>query len=125
MMTDQEAFNIAYKGLIEQGVRSYKVLSVRGDGDEEDITCQYRDPKGNKCAIGWLLPDYMIEPHNNSMALCGLIEKCPEVKNFLSGCSLSMLAQLQSVHDQKKNWPDIKGALDKFAVEWKLEVPDL
>lgn len=40
-MTNQEAFNKAYLGLIRQGKPSH-------DG----VRCMYRSPEGMKCAVG-------------------------------------------------------------------------
>jgi hypothetical protein len=44
----QEAFDIAYKGIIEQGGPSW---------DINTSSCRYRTKNGRKCAIGHLIPD--------------------------------------------------------------------
>lgn len=46
MYSKQEAFDIVYVKLLEQGC-------CASDG----LVCLYRDAKGNKCAIGHLIPD--------------------------------------------------------------------
>lgn len=51
--TNQEAFDIAVRGVLGQG---------RASVDQEGYGCLYRGPNGLKCAAGWIVPDELYQP---------------------------------------------------------------
>ena len=112
-MTSQEVFDTVASHLLKQKAKS----SV--DGDHTD--CLYRDPNGNMCAIGCLIPDdkYTKDIEGENMHV--LANKIGEVIPIITDASdeESFLQDLQDIHDDRlvESWPD---ALEKFAQEYNL-----
>lgn len=85
--TNQEAFDIAVRGVLGQGEPS-----IGGNG-----LCRYRGPSGRKCAAGWLLPDVLYHPgmeqSGNWEEVC---ESNPQLVNLADS---RLVTALQAVHD--------------------------
>lgn len=71
----QKLFEQAFKGLYAQGKRSV-------DPYDTNI-CMYRSPSGDKCAIGFLIPDEMYKPGMEENTPYGLETEFPELMSFL------------------------------------------
>lgn len=105
-MTNQEAFDKAAAHLLQQGRRAVAPIRnadgsfVSGGG----TACRYRAPNGDACAIGCLIPDDEYLPSMEGCSAARLILGRVEDRVFvpppsLAGLDPSLLASLQSVHD--------------------------
>jgi hypothetical protein len=90
-MTNQEAFDIAVKGVIAQGKAAYNPY-------HED--CYYRSPDGSKCAIGMIIPDDQYSPDIEGTGPRALL-RINSVWHIpaLDDPSAGMLEALQDAHD--------------------------
>ena len=93
-MTHKEAFDAVKTHLLTQNVQAY---------NPDNSVCQYRTPKGLKCAIGCLIPDSEYGPHFESMSLSGVQLACPSLR----GLDYDFLSDLQRLHDGNtpRTWP--------------------
>lgn len=113
-MNNQEIFDTVLSHMRKQKVKSSDVKN------EYFNNCLYRDSKGNKCAIGCLIPDELYDPkmdessatHNKDgtgVSENKLVQKV--LKKHLNidiEDSMNLLMYLQTIHD-------------KIAVEWSSE----
>jgi hypothetical protein len=104
-MTEQEIFDIVAAHLIRQGRQSM----------DPAFGCAYRAPNGDKCAVGCLLNDdeinYAIE--GRFVTSIHLPARLQPHRWFLRW--------LQLLHDEVRNWSDIKFWLRDFALTHKLD----
>lgn len=89
-MTDEEAFIIVAKHLIEQGVQS----EINKDGGRIPA---YRGNEGRKCAIGALIPDEEYSKEFEDIEVRDLLE--PLQVPSLEGLDPEKLQELQDIHD--------------------------
>lgn len=98
----QEAFDIAAKGLLAQGKRSF---------DEEHEICMYRAPNGCKCAVGFLISNEAysnnLEDRRASDTIVQNALKESGVNVDVSGMD-TMLMRLQRIHDENESWEEGK-----------------
>jgi hypothetical protein len=90
-MTRQEAFDQAFYGITAQKGPS---MSPKG-------FCLYRDPNGNKCAIGHLIPDYLYSPAMDAEAtgVNEIMTFYSAIGTLLHGLGATFLNDLQTAHD--------------------------
>jgi len=84
MMNNQEVFNIVVQHLRKQNRKS---LNANGN-------CVYRNDRGDKCAIGILIPD---ASYTEGMEGQPFDRYFTEVKSW--ECDVSLLDELQCIHD--------------------------
>lgn len=112
MRTNQELFDLAYRGLKAQGFeRSY------------DRGCLYRDPNGRKCAIGHCIADedYSRDyEHNNVINLPRKVRKAAGITKK----NEAFASKLQNCHDEAATPYDMQSMLNELAREYNLTIPD-
>ena len=115
---NQDAFNRVWRRM---AVKQYPRAL---DGN----ACVYRTLDGNACAVGYMLPARLFKG-NNSIDLQGLLEDSPAAKRWLSKVDVSLLTDLQRVHDfsvadgKPQSLAITKGELRAIAKLYKLKVP--
>ena len=91
-MTPQEIFDQVVAHLRQQGVAAY---------DQDKASCMYRMPDGKKCAVGCLLLDSEYDPLMEvDFNVEAIFHSYPSIKERLGYKNLSLLGDLQKVHDQ-------------------------
>ena len=120
-MNNQEAFNRAKKGLLEQ----FKTFGNSAQSISHEIqTCLYRGESGKKCAIGHLIDDKDYHPDmefstifddNGTGKFYGVRVLFKEGAAF-ADVSQTLLADLQYLHDFK-NPEDWESGLDEIQVK--------
>lgn len=118
-MDKQEMFNIAVTKVWEQGKPA---MDANG-------TCCYHDGFGNRCAVGWLLPEDIAQTYSGAGAVYSLLEKTREgdIPEFIRYNS-DFLLDLQRVHDnsEPKTFKiDFKRRAEQFARKFNLTMPIL
>jgi hypothetical protein len=108
-LTNQEAFD---KVVVHLSTMPRKSTASDGNSSEQFAGCVYRTPDGNRCAIGALIPDELYEERMDlkGLSVDWLIKEYPHIKELFKDCSHSLLAVLQSIHDDNRNihWEDNK-----------------
>lgn len=61
--------------------------------------CLYRGEEGKCCAIGVCIPDKVYKPDMEGYDIEKVVEKFPEVKEYLPEVSLDKLREIQRAHD--------------------------
>jgi hypothetical protein len=93
-MDPQEIFDTVAKHLLTQGKKAV---------DKYTGLCTYRAPDGLKCAVGCLIPDDVYKPEMDNGTSAGRIDTIyinfPEVEEYLGIDNLSLLCDLQDIHD--------------------------
>lgn len=119
MRDDQEIFNKAVLGVIEQGKPSKFNSEV----------CAYRGPDGTKCAVGFLITDGFISPKMNHQGLRDHEHIWGAVLASNPGKEISreMLVDLQDAHDTAAYCEDFlynfQEQAKAVAQKWNLEMP--
>ncbi len=115
-MTNQEAFDIAYKGLAAQGFRRSIVA------DESDaMSCRYRGPNGLKCAIGHLIPDSLYQPEwDQGLSLHRVISVCG-----LGSVRLDLINAMQNAHDSCGTPSEMNEQMRELANDFDLTIPQV
>lgn len=118
-MTRQESFNHICRNLI-----AASAPSVYWNDPLEKI-CQYRGEDGTKCAVGWLIPDDLYDPHMEGKTVLRLFVDYPELRKepLFKEWTSDLLCDLQHIHDgaatawhHGMDWGSIMRAnLTKFA----------
>ncbi|MFV1943458.1 hypothetical protein VPH49_21840 [Pseudomonas luteola] len=62
-------------------------LATQRERSSNGIHCQYRDPYGNKCAVGALIPDEIYREDMESTSIAGLLNVDDHLREYL--CSLA------------------------------------
>jgi hypothetical protein len=102
VMTPQDLFDHTARSLRMQGVQA---TSPAGN-------CQYQTAEGNRCAVGWLIPDEFLTQSKNCFG--GVNDLIHALQNWnislelgeVFATHLGLLQGLQAAHDQvKKNSP--------------------
>lgn len=109
-MTNQEIFDIVYKGLRSQKFER----SMLSDGE----TCAYRGCNG-KCAAGWIIPDELYKEEYEGNIIYNVIE----LSNFL-GNKVNFINRLQEIHDESEEPHIMKNKLKEFAEQYDLRIPE-
>ena len=91
-MTPQDIINKVYNHFITEG--NPRSFIKRGDGN---ITCQYRSPEGNKCAVGILMSDKVYKKDMEGKTLSGL--HAFEIPKYMKEDNYYLLSALQAWHD--------------------------
>lgn len=107
MPTNQEAFDIALNGILQQGGPSL---------DKENVNCMYRSHQGRKCAIGWLIPDDKYNPDFEKKGIFNDIVS--NTMRELGYNDINFLTNLQHCHDCCKFG-------NKFISSFKSEMKEL
>lgn len=112
MKTYQEIFDIVYKHLLTQNVKS--------QGKYND--CRYRGDNGLKCALGILIPDSKYEPKYETKLVRTLVEN--NIIEDVSLASVAFLYSLQKIHDDVAvtAWPF---ELKRLANQYNLTIPTI
>ncbi|MEK6860501.1 MAG: hypothetical protein AABY07_00890 [Nanoarchaeota archaeon] len=119
IMTKQDAFNKVWNHFI----KNKKGPSISKNGQCE----YYNNDTGKKCAIGVLLPKSVcVEICNNVISIAR--HEIPEKYREPFFSDILFWSTLQMTHDQaaagsRPFKPKMKECLQKFAKEWKLEIP--
>lgn len=126
-MTLQESFNHICRNLI-----SATRPSVYRDFTIEETRCQYRGEDGAKCAVGWLIPDDLYDPHMEGKSVLRLFVDHPELQEepTLKAWTSYLLCELQEMHDEAAtswhhpmDWGSIMRAnLTEFATRNNLKM---
>ena len=89
-MNMQEIFDKVAQHLLTQP-RSTKIVNGYPK-------CMYRGDNGTKCAAGCLIPDDEYKSWMEGSGIYGIYHKIPSLAK-ISGVTLSMIMDLQSIHD--------------------------
>lgn len=116
-LTEQEAFNIAYRTLRDRGFTRAVRQSLEGS---DGFVCQYRSPLG-PCAIGALIPDE--EYHEVFDAENMFASQVQDFVPTLQSLGGNFLNNLQMCHDEGRTPDDMRERLERFARERNLTVP--
>lgn len=111
MITRQEIFDLAWKGLKAQGFeKSY----------DPSFGCLYRGPEGRRCAIGHVIPD-----DRYATTLEGKSPLTIEVSSAanLSENDTSFADDLQMCHDKADTPNGMRKRLTDFAAKHHLTIP--
>lgn len=118
--SNQDAFNRAWDRLIRrfsqgQCAKQYQCLYFY---------------QGNNCVIGDMLPDntckYIDRVARNSDNISSISQVCsrhPSVKDFFKNVDISLLEELQGIHDADLSKVETKHILLSLASKYKLSVP--
>ncbi len=119
-MNSQEAFNKVWERA-KKLVKSRR-KGVNSFGDEATFCC-YRNPDGNKCFVGELIPDELYKPSMERKSILMVMGDFPEIKTLFKDVNQDLLQDLQSVHDSDviSDW---KEKLRWFGLHYKLEIPE-
>lgn len=115
-MTNQETFDIVYRGL--RGQKFVQSLDPKLPGLSQ---CAYRGPKGRKCGAGHLIPDNKYVPEMEGESVWG--EHVEPVMVAL-GVELDFTQTLQDAHDSGCEPEDMEHRLRDVAKMYELEIPD-
>lgn len=125
MITNQEIFDAAWQAfVVEQRPASRKFSK-----DINKYECQYRDPDGNRCAVGLCIPDADYSPR---MEMCGPLDLENGFDN-IEFESVKFAEEAQSdLHDEMMDFlgepgyrADIRQNYLAFAERWGLEIPEV
>lgn len=103
-MTPQEIFDTVVRHLFKQGKRSDRTLS------NGNSVCCYRTEAGLKCAVGVLIPDDVYDPVMDDVftgegtGIAAMLRKHRDKLPSWFSDNLSLLKQLQIIHDDEYNW---------------------
>ncbi len=91
-MTNQEIFNKVLAHLRTQG---------RASTSNTNMSCLYRGPDGDKCAVGCLIPDDKYDPAMEGRRAEDVLGEWPDALGFpATYYTLELLRYLQCAHDQ-------------------------
>lgn len=115
--TKQEVYDIVKAHLVQQGRRAVRK-------NEYAESCLYLDViTKRKCAIGALIPDGH-DGQGYAGGVGSLLRTYPDLWDAIGlsreGSNINFLFELQGLHDLESNWPDIKGACERFATSHGL-----
>lgn len=117
MPTNQETFDQAVLGVLEQGAPSLRV-AINGK-----IDCVYRGEDGRKCAAGHLIPDSW---YRFCMEGKSVKSDTPAGIALLQlGYSLSLVHRLQAAHDGAALLPSRRATDNEFLARFCAEVHEL
>lgn len=88
-MNNQETFNLIAVGIYYQGEQCTNSIGH----------CAYRNESGLKCAFGQVLPDSMYEEDMEGISVETILETYSEVEVLFNGVDITLLENLQSIHD--------------------------
>lgn len=114
-MTNQEAFNIAVKGLAAQDWQP-SVLHTK---------CLYRGPDGRKCAVGHLIPDDQYQAYFDTQEasydyfLRNIVVNLPALR----GVTLDFLRDLQNAHDSASTATEMANNFRRLAFRYDFAMP--
>lgn len=118
MKSHQETFNDVVRGLAKQNFR--RATRERWN---HSVTCAYRNEKGDKCAVGVLLPEDTPEAawsfDGDVRALSKAFPWLPIWGEYDTG----VLVFLQIVHDKSVTPGGMRAGLRAYAVKHGLELP--
>lgn len=113
VLTHQEAFNKAVRGMRDQG---WKKAAMGGDWTGG--TCKYRTNSGLKCAVGHIIPDDRYSPKMEGQeAVRAMAMANVTVDTYVS------LNKLQDCHDGALDRLHMHGKFRAYAARWGLEFP--
>lgn len=111
MLTRQEIFNNAWRGLESQGFEQ----SLSGGG------CAYRGDAERRCAIGWCIPDDLYRDGFEGR----VVSETPMIRKAagVSARDKRFALSLQECHDDNPSPDAMRVALVKFAISYGLTIP--
>ena len=86
------------------------------------------DIKGNKCAIGALMPDDLCELSDNYAAemvgtgIRGVATRIIQIREFFDGVDINLLSAMQEIHDNHYG-TQASNRLKEIAKKWNLTIP--
>ena len=113
---DQRTFDYVRKKLEEQGCPS---ITIGGE-------CAYRGLQGEKCAVGWLIPDALYNDAIEETPIGGGSDRqaaaaWAPIMTLLAGVSNDLIDALQSAHDDAHS----DGLPGSWRKEWRAEMRDI
>lgn len=85
----KEMVNTAIQNLYNQGQPSLS----------EEQQCRYRGCNGNKCIVGWMIPDENYNENFEGTSAYGLIQQYPKLLGVEQKKEERLLSRLQDIHD--------------------------
>lgn len=109
-MTDQEVFDRVATHLLTQ----------KRKARDSELSCQYRNAEGLKCAVGCLIPDSDYTPKMEGHRVAFLIVNYDSVRSLFVNINPELLYDLQSIHDSQDpaHW---RSSLARAARVYKLD----
>lgn len=92
-MKAQDIINKVYNHFVTEG--NPRSFIIEEDGE---ISCQYRSPEGNKCALGVLMSDKVYKKSFEGKTLIGLFNVGDKLPQYMTDNS-ELLKSLQAWHD--------------------------
>lgn len=88
---------------------------------EVGLECMYEDPAGNRCVIGYMLPEAHPAIADRYFGNVGhLIQQYPDLAWLLNTDTISVAEHLQEIHDEESNW-DESGFTGWDRIQWLAE----
>jgi hypothetical protein len=115
-MNKQEVINKVHQYfIVEKHPQSIEVISGQ---------CRYRNPVGNKCAIGCLIPDSIYTKDMEALTVKSLLNRYPDVSRTLNiqDEDIEFLDALQRIHD--KRFESFERELKYICNIYALEYPE-
>lgn len=86
---------------------------------ENGSSCAYRGADGNACAIGCFIPDDVYSKSYEGKGVLKLLQRHPEIWEFMPSDDINFLSRLQTVHDRYSNntYEHIEEFLDREGVK--------
>jgi hypothetical protein len=111
--TLQEVFDHVAAKLLEQGARCEWPAPVDTPGEVGDLACAFHNPSGQRCAVGWLVPETWGVPRFGSLP--ALIDQLAD-RGVVPYTAKAILCGLAGVHDcyEPSAWPDELRALGEW-----------
>ena len=128
-LTNQEILSTIYSEFLLK--EKQKCVGMVTSGQVTDQACMYRDGDGNRCFIGYFIPDHEYSPQLENKMLSRKRERysffklAPETKAKLDDGTesrMAFLSTLQKIHDRTHmlDWYDQLCMLaDKYGLEMK------
>lgn len=135
--TLQEAFDLIWREFVVNKSEPSYVPSRPADADLCSVRCLYRDPRGNACFIGKLIPDAVYVPELEGLGVQALTRStrfkrvATVLSPLLSDAGTETLSELQYIHDNaaarhkggKAYYEHMRKALVTFANMYELTIP--
>lgn len=120
-MTNQDVFNKVWDFfIVKENVQSVVM------GKVDKFVCRYRGDNGAKCALGVCITDDIYDSAIEGEGVESLLEKFSAIKELFSNTTMSLLNDLQEIHDNDAHWSNNKmdsNEMESIAKKHHLQIP--
>lgn len=114
--SNQDAFDRVWQHFIVEG--NPRCVDLGGGS----FVCVYRNPSGNGCAVGCMLPDSMAAKADGFKATVYHAPLWDLCKDWFANVNIDLLRAMQSWHDSGGLYPDA-GKLRHIATAYNITIP--